>query len=523
LNAATLNEALAQLDAVIALYLKGQFVNTPPASPADGDAYLLGASPTGAWSGYAYKIAHCLDGGWRFFTPFDGLTAFVTGTGQQLIYQGGTWTALGALMAGADASIASAATCDLGAAGALCVLVTGTATITSFGSAANRLVLARFAGALTLMHHGVSLSLLGGASRMTAANDVGLYRSDAGGNWREIFYARAAADAGDAATKSGAETLTNKTLDAASNAVSNLAVSMFAANAADTDGTLAANSDTRFATQKAVKTYADQIAAVRPGRNLLIDGDFRVNQRGYTSGGILSAGAFGHDRWKAGASGGDYSFTQLPSATQITIASGKTLIQIVEDKNVQGGGYVLSWEGTAQARVGISGAAPSGAYAASPLAITGAGAGQSISAEFNSGTLGRVQLEAGSIATPFEHVDYAAMLQRCQRYYQRFNFSSAQIAVGMAYSASDALFVFYFPEMRVAPTITQPPSGAGAGQAYWSTSTFQPPSGYGNHTADLISVKSARLRGGAYTGLTAGAPSGFFAGAGSQVTLDAEL
>jgi hypothetical protein len=32
---------------------------------------------------------------------------------------------------------------------------------------------------------------------------------------------------------------------------------MFASNVVDTDGTLAANSDTRIATQKAVKTYAD--------------------------------------------------------------------------------------------------------------------------------------------------------------------------------------------------------------------------------------------------------------------------
>jgi polygalacturonase len=58
----------------------------------------------------------------------------------------------------------------------------------------------------------------------------------------------------DATKNSAAATLTNKTISASSNTISNLATSMFAANVIDTDGTLAANSDTRLATQKAVKT-----------------------------------------------------------------------------------------------------------------------------------------------------------------------------------------------------------------------------------------------------------------------------
>lgn len=59
----------------------------------------------------------------------------------------------------------------------------------------------------------------------------------------------------DYTTPAGAESLTNKTINASSNTISNLTTGLFASNVVDTDGTLAANSDTRLASQKAVATY----------------------------------------------------------------------------------------------------------------------------------------------------------------------------------------------------------------------------------------------------------------------------
>jgi Protein of unknown function (DUF2793). len=94
LNAVSWNEALEQIDALADLCLLGQFVNTPPSSPQDGDAYLTGGAPTGAWSGYAYKIASCRDGVWRFYQPFNGLRAYVTPAQTLIVYLGGTWTAI---------------------------------------------------------------------------------------------------------------------------------------------------------------------------------------------------------------------------------------------------------------------------------------------------------------------------------------------------------------------------------------------------------------------------------------------
>jgi len=205
------NEALTSIDALVDLFLLGQFVNTPPAGPADGDTYLIGGSPTGAWSGYAYKIACCLDGAWRFYTPFNGLRAYLAPTSAFIVYLDGQWVDWNSLISANEVSIASAATCDLGAAGALLLQITGTTAITSFGTSANKLRQVRFAGALTLTHNAASLILLGGASRTTAAGDIGFYTSDASGNWRERAYFRAASNPGDVATKTGTETFSNKT------------------------------------------------------------------------------------------------------------------------------------------------------------------------------------------------------------------------------------------------------------------------------------------------------------------------
>ena len=191
-------------------------------------------------------------------------------------------------------------------------------------------------------------------------------------------------------------------------------------------------------------------------RNTIINGGFTINQRAYVSAATLAAGSYGHDRWKAGASGGDYSFTQLASNTTITIASGKSLIQVVEDKNVSETAYVLSWTGTAQARYAVNSATPSGSYAASPILITGQTAGTVMSIEFNTGTLGKVQLEAGQVATPFETLDVGTVLQKCQRYYERSYALTGLVAsrVLIAFGISGAQGFYFTVPKRATPVVT---------------------------------------------------------------------
>lgn len=157
---------------------------------------------------------------------------------------------------------------------------------------------------------------------------------------------------------------------------------------------------------------AAQVAAVIPGTSYADNGGFAINQRGYVSGTALAAGIYGHDRWKAGAGGCTYTFTQSGNpATTITITAG-TLQQVVEGVAIVGGAYTLSWAGTAQGRVGA------GSYAASPVTVGSITAGANTTIEFNTGTLGRVKFEAGSIATPWAAVPPQQDLARCQRFYQ---------------------------------------------------------------------------------------------------------
>ena len=152
-------------------------------------------------------------------------------------------------------------------------------------------------------------------------------------------------------------------------------------------------------------------------RNLIINGNFTINQRGQNSGNTLGAGAYGHDRWRAGLSNTcTYFFTAGGLDTQVNINSG-TLMQVVETWQIEGGTYTLSWSGTARARM-FQGASSSAAFAASPLTVTGLSALTNLNVEFSTGTVGLVSLASGSYAVPFERRPRTIEQLLCFRYYQ---------------------------------------------------------------------------------------------------------
>jgi len=146
-------------------------------------------------------------------------------------------------------------------------------------------------------------------------------------------------------------------------------------------------------------------------RNAIINGNFGVNQRGVSGTVSLSAGEYGHDRWKAGASGATYTFSTSGGVTTLDISAG-SLIQVVEDVNLVTDTYVLSFEGTAQGKIGGGSFGDSGVTGA----VTG---GSNLNIEFNTGTVSKVQLEVGNKPTPFEHRSFGEELALCMRYFQR--------------------------------------------------------------------------------------------------------
>lgn len=65
------------LAALLHLSVKSRAQSTPPASPAEGDRYIVGPSPADAWAGRAEQIAVRIEGAWEFHVPQVGWLAFI--------------------------------------------------------------------------------------------------------------------------------------------------------------------------------------------------------------------------------------------------------------------------------------------------------------------------------------------------------------------------------------------------------------------------------------------------------------
>lgn len=155
---------------------------------------------------------------------------------------------------------------------------------------------------------------------------------------------------------------------------------------------------------------AEEYASILAGRNLIINGSGRINQRGYVSGtATTGANQFTLDRWFVVTSGQNLTFTGTAAGRTMTAPAGG-VGQVVEGSNVVGGTYVLNWTGTATATVNGVARAKGEAFTLT--------AGANVALRLIGGTYGEVQLERGTVVTPFEYFDIATETARCFRYFE---------------------------------------------------------------------------------------------------------
>lgn len=87
----THNDAVALLDGLLQLSVISRSLATPPASFADGNRFLVAASPSGDWVGQAGMIALRNAGQWQFLTPRKGFVLWVEAESLLLVFDGVNW------------------------------------------------------------------------------------------------------------------------------------------------------------------------------------------------------------------------------------------------------------------------------------------------------------------------------------------------------------------------------------------------------------------------------------------------
>jgi hypothetical protein len=91
----TVNDSLNDLDALTQACVISRALATPPASPSDGDAYIVASTPTGAWSDQVDALAIYYSG-WRFKTPQVGWRVWSRAEAKVYYYTGSAWALLAA-------------------------------------------------------------------------------------------------------------------------------------------------------------------------------------------------------------------------------------------------------------------------------------------------------------------------------------------------------------------------------------------------------------------------------------------
>ena len=301
-------------------------------------------------------------------------------------------------------------------------------------------------------------------------------------------------------------------------------------------------------------------------RNRIINGDMRIWQRG-TSFSVVATAAYSADRWQIYQPSGTGTITQetdVPSGFKYSlkaVGAGTDVLQRIESANISdlagesvtisfwlkqtvgaGTGSITvqtqyptasdNWTGVTD--ISSQTITPTSSWVRYSLTFTslpsGVANGYAINIFPTSGGssstfyITGVQLEAGSVATPFERRPYGQELALCQRYFYKFGGGLAVCSGAVLASSNLRGFVQLPVEMRATPTGTHTLTGAGTG----TTQAAMFINGYPTITSfafsvDLLTTRSMSFNMTTASGYSSGAAGSWDFGSGAFVFASAEL
>ncbi|MGO4572797.1 DUF2793 domain-containing protein [Microvirga sp. 2TAF3] len=408
----THNEAIASLDALVHLSVKERGRMSPPASPTEGDRYLVGEGGSGSFVGHAGDIALFDLGVWRFFTPRAGWCAHIEAEDCIVVFDGAAWHDIGHYMRSLDRldrfGIGTAADDLNRLAAKLNAALFTASTVEEGGTGDLRFVLNK-SEADDVLSQLYQRGYSGRAETgLIGSDDFSIRVSPDGSQWRDAMVVD---------SKTG------------------------------------------------IASFPGGVANA-PGMNLLMNSAFLVNQRAF-EGGILLGGNYGFDRWRAGPDGCsvkralDGTITLLGSLEQVVDVAqanallgaasfaGCTLTLSVEDPSFPlavtiGAKAATLPVGTGRRSVTVT------------LGPTETGHITVRMTNWNDCTFKRIKLELGPNGTPWVGETLAHEELRCRRYYQRLPASGGPPAIVPAFGQRRAGNIIDIPCMLPVPMRANP-------------------------------------------------------------------
>lgn len=85
------NEAVARIDTLLHLTVESLSISVPPAYPALGVSWIVGAGAVGAWNQQSGNIASYDGFGWHYLLPREGCLAWVADGAHFAVWTNGAW------------------------------------------------------------------------------------------------------------------------------------------------------------------------------------------------------------------------------------------------------------------------------------------------------------------------------------------------------------------------------------------------------------------------------------------------